>query len=351
MLQLDLSRVQSPQHTRDIKILTEAGIAVPDCYVHPDARDSWWCGVRDVSALVSGFVVERSRSRLLPGTSLLRIPRFGRAIHAPLLPTLSGILPKVASRFALVQRLDIAVFDEDSSRRSLFETALVNAGMLRVPARSYTRTLRLDLTGDDAAVFARFSASTRRNIREAEKLGLKTVPLSGEHLLPAMARLYEATFLRNGADAPILDFHNVFASAKDGASALFGVFVNGAEQEPEALVAFAWVRSNGDHAVYDVAASTRRPELGRTPLGYPLLWTCVRWAKASGVHWMDLGGIPGATAPAESPLHSIAAFKRGFSTLDLDIGGQYRLEPNALLSILARGARRVAGALNPTPTT
>jgi hypothetical protein len=351
MLQLDLSRVHSSQHSRDTKTLTEAGIAVPDCYVHSDAPDSWWCSVREGSALVSGFVVERSRSRLLPGTSLLRITRFGRAIHVPLLPTLSAILPEVASRFALVQRLDIAVFDEDSSRRSLFEAGLVNAGLLSVPARSYTRTLRLDLTGGEAAVFARLSASTRRNIREAERFGLRTVPLSGEHLLPAMTRLYEATFLRTGADAPILDFRNVFASAKDGTSALFGLFVNGAEQEPESLVAFAWVRSNGDHAVYDVAASTRRPELGRTPLGYPLLWTCVRWAREIGVSWMDLGGVPGATVPTNSPLHSIAAFKRGFSTFELDVGAQYRFEPNQVLSALARGVRRFAAALHQTIPT
>jgi hypothetical protein len=348
MLQLDLSRVHSSQHSRDIKTLTEAGIAVPDCYVHPDVRDSWWCRVREGSALVSGFVVERSRSRLLPGTSLLRVSRFGRAIHAPLIPSLSAILPDVASRFAFVQRLDISVFEEDDSRRRLLESGLVDAGMLRVPARTYTRTLRLDLTGDDEAVFARLSASTRRNIREAEKCGLRTVPLSGEHLLPAMTRLYKATFLRTGVDAPVLDFRNVFASATDRTSALFGVFVNGAEYEPEALVAFAWVRSNGDHAVYDVAASTRRPELGRTPLGYPLLWTCARWARASGLQWMDLGGVPGVTVPTNSPLHSIAAFKRGFSTFELDVGAQYRFEPNQVLSALARGVRRFAAALHPT---
>jgi len=345
---LHLSPIGSPRHRADISTFVGRNTAIPECYVNPDARDSWWCSVGDLNGLVTGFVVERSRSRVLPGTSLLRISRFGRDLHTPIIEQLPIIIPKVLASFSFVQRLDVAVFDEDPSRRIKFEAGLAEAGLKRVPARSYTRTLWLDLCGDEASLFARMSTSTRRNIREAEKAGIRAVPLTSANLVPAMTRLYEATFSRTGADAPALDLTKVVASAREQVSGLFGVFLRGEEGNPEALVAFAWVRSNGDHAVYDVAASGRRPDLGRTPLGYPLLWTCLKWARERGLRWMDLGGIPGSTIPQTSPLQSIAAFKKGFCSNEVEVGGEYRIEPSVLLSSLARVVRGLAGNLGTT---
>jgi hypothetical protein len=340
-MQVRFSSVGSSAHRRDIDTLRDRGVALPDCYLFPEAQHSWWCGVSRGPMLLSGFVVERTFSRLIPLASVLRVSRFGRELHVPIETMLTPILAALAARFPLVLRIDIALFDEDGARRQRFEASLTSAGMQIGPSRSYTRTLRVDLTGSVDELFARLSSSTRRNIRAAERADLTTAPIEEERLFPAMRRLYLATFQRTGADAPPIDFRRILESVRDGQSALFGVFAGHQTGDPEALVAFAWVRSNGDHASYDVAASVRRPDLGRTPLSYPLLWRCLTWARAHEHSWMDLGGIPGATVPSDSPLHAIAAFKRGFSDQELEVASEFRIEPNRTLAAVARRVRQI----------
>jgi len=339
-MQVCFSRVGSSAHFRDIDTLRSRGVAMPECYLFPDVRNSWWCGVSRGSVLVSGFVVERTFSRLIPMASVLRVARFGRALHEPILSLMKPILAALSARFAFILRIDVALFDEDGERRQRFEAALTSVGMQSVASRSYTRTLRVDLAGSGDELFARLSSSTRRNVRAAERAALTTAPINDERLFPAMRQLYVATFQRSSADAPPIDFRRVLESVRYGQSALFGVFAGHMAGDPEALVAFAWVRSNGDHASYDVAASVRRADLGRTPLSYPLLWRCLTWSREQGLSWMDLGGIPGPNVPSDSPLHAIAAFKRGFSDQELEVGREFRIEPNKTLASVARSVRQ-----------
>jgi hypothetical protein len=339
-MQVCFSRVGSLAHLRDIDTLRSRGVALPDCYLFPEVSNSWWCGVSRGSTLISGFVVERTFSRLIPMASVLRIARVGRALHEPILSLIEPILTALSARFALVLRVDVALFDEDGERRQQFEAALTSAGMQIGASRSYTRTLRVDLAGSEEELFARLSSSTRRNVRAAERAALTTVPIEDEQLFPTMRRLYSATFQRTGADPPPIDFGRILESVHYGQSALFGVFAGHQTGDPHALVAFAWVRSNGDHASYDVAASARRQDLGRTPLSYPLLWRCLTWARERKLSWMDLGGIPGANVPSGSPLHAIAAFKRGFSCQELDVASEFRIEPNRTLAAVARTVRQ-----------
>jgi hypothetical protein len=340
-LQVRFFPVGSSTHLRDIDTLSSRGAALPDCYLFPDAGNSWWCSVSRGPLLLSGFVVERSFSRLIPMASVLRISRFGRELHEPIAAVLKPILGALAHRFPVVLHIDVALFDEDRERRRLMEAALVEAGMRSGASRSYTRTLRVDLAGSEDELFARLSSSTRRNIRAAERAALFTAPIDDERLFPAMRRLYVATFQRTGADAPPINFGRILNSVRFGQSALFGVFAGQHAGASEPLVAFAWVRSNGDHASYDVAASVRRPDLGRTPLSYPLLWRCLTWARERQLSWMELGGIPGTNVPTESPLHAIAAFKRGFSRHELDVACEFRIEPNKRLAAFVKTMRRI----------
>jgi hypothetical protein len=338
---LALHRLSSAEYRDDLTTLIGRGYAIPHQYRVPEEPHSLWCRVSRDGVLLSGFVVQESKSRAVPGTTILRVDRLGRALHLPLLPHLSRILSGLTDQFRRVLRLDIAVFDEDDARRALFSSALTAAGLFSWSGRSYQCTLKLPLdpTGSDDALLSTFSASTRRNIRSAERAGVLVAPIRNcEQVVPTIRTMYQATFRRTGAEAPPLDIEDMLnAGSNTPLSVVFGAFL-GTEQRPEQLVAFAWVRSHGDHACYDVAASARRPELGRLPLGYPLLWQGIRWAKGTGHRWMDLGGIPASSVLPSSPLHAIAAFKRGFSHSEITVGESFRLEPSPLLR---RGERLV----------
>lgn len=289
----------------------------------------------------SGFVAEVGRSRAVPGTRLLRIVRVGRTLHAPVAEQMGNTVKAVATQVGSVLRVNIELFDEDSGRRHVISESLARAGFRSVPARSYRQTLRVDLMLGKDAVFARLSRSTRRNVRQATNHGLFLAPLSQPEYLEPCRRLYEDAFRRTGAAAPPLDISRVLASANGSDACLLGVFLPGGEPMPERLLAFAWVRSHGDYATYDVAASVRGAATrGATP-GDLLMHGCIEWAMHRGHRWLDLGGVTFVAEGASDALAGISAFKYGFSRERISVGEEWELRPSAWLSTAERVVQRV----------
>ena len=72
-------------------------------------------------------------------------------------------------------------------------------------------------------------------------------------------------------------------------SRVFGLFL-GEDTAPEKMAAFSWFLNNGDHGEYRAAGSNRRIE-SPVPLGYLPVWEVIRWAKAMGAEWFDMGGV------------------------------------------------------------
>jgi hypothetical protein len=323
----------SAVHRSDIAALTAAGRSIPHHYVEAFAGEALWCRIGPDTHAVSGFMVQVGRSRSVPGTRIVRVERFGRSLHQPILPDIGPILEQLLRRVGRVLRLHIELFDEDADRRASTLAALTLAGMQRTSSRSYRETLRLPLVGDPPAVFTTLSSSTRRNIRSAERGGLVVAPIDGPEFIPRLRALYDESFQRTGAESPPLDLRAMLASSDGATARVFGVFADG-RVVPEALAAFAWVRSHGDYASYDVAASTRMEALGRTPVGYPLLWRTIEWAMERRHAWFDLGGVIPRSAPPSHPLAGIAAFKLGFTEDRVVVGDEVLMEPNALLGRL-----------------
>jgi hypothetical protein len=328
---LSVHAAGSANHRQDLVALSASGRSIPHQYYDVSDPDALWCRIASDGRVRSGFLVRVQRSRAVPGTRLLRVERFGRSLHQPILPEIGSILRGLIQHVGRVLRLNVELFDEDQAGRAATLAALMGAGMRPTPSRSYRETLRLRLGAGPADVFGTLSSSTRRNVRTAERSGLVVAAIDRVEYVPRLRAMYVETFRRTGAEPPPLDFDAMMSSSIDDARArVFGVFA--ADRiEPEGLAAFAWVRSHGDYASYDVAASTRLPELGRTPVGYPLLWRTVEWAMSSGHRWFDLGGVLPESAPSSHPLAGISAFKRGFSEDRVVVGDELMLEPSTML--------------------
>jgi lipid II:glycine glycyltransferase (peptidoglycan interpeptide bridge formation enzyme) len=124
-------------------------------------------------------------------------------------------------------------------------------------------------------------------------------------------------------------------------SRVIGLF-SGEDASPEKMEAFLWVCNHGDHVEYRAAGSARQTD-SRIPYGYLLAWEMIRWAKAEGAEWFDMGGVTLAEGD-EPELEGISRFKRYFSRDVVEVGAEWVLEP---LPMRARIATLVSyGALS-----
>jgi hypothetical protein len=262
-------------------------------------------------------------------------------LHAPVAKDLGNIMKALCTQIGSVLRLNVELFDEVEDRRQAVAESLARAGFCRVPGRSYRQTLRVDLSPGMDAVFASLSRSTRRNVRQAQKYGLFFAPIADSVYLDACRRLYVEAFRRTGHAAPPLDFARVLASADGTGALLLGVFSPGETPAPERLLAFAWVRSHGDYATYDTAASARDMAARSATPGDLLMMGCIEWAHARGHRWLDLGGVTTAADGQKDELQGISAFKRGFSHDRISVGEEWELRPNRWLSVAEATVQRV----------
>ncbi len=342
-LQVETSPFGSPQHLADLEQLSAAGHHLPHHYRWTDASDAVWCRVLSSEGIRTGLAVLVGRSQTIPGSRILRIERFGRALHEPLLPQLGEIFDAVVRSVGRVLRLHVEVFEEDAERSERFASALTASGLTELAdIRGYRETLRVRLDSDPAVVFSKFSQSTRRDIRAIEKIGLEVREFADLAHLEKVEKLYYDAFRRTDESAPRRDLRALMSFvATDPHSRLLGVFASG-RQPPEDLVAIAWVRSHGDFVSYDIGASERAPDLGRTPLAYPLLWQSMMWSMANAHQWFDMGGVIAADAPADHPLAGITAFKARFTDERVRVGREFVLHPSAVLSGVSSALSAVA---------
>jgi hypothetical protein len=328
----------SEQCLRDLASLRARGVSLPHDYARYASEGGWWYRVADANdGLLTGFVVEEARSRSLPGARLLRINKVGRGLHAPIAPHFGAICRRVVVDFPRVLRCNVALFDECNTDRQIIARSLHDAGFESVPARSYTRTLKLELGRSPEALLASFSKSTRRNIRRATRRGLRVHRLIDRMYLERCHTLYLEAFRRTAHGAPPISMERLLTSSDGVLACLLGVVEPSPTPRAEDLLAFAWVRSHGDYATYDTAGSTRlRSARGETP-GDLLMMGCVEWAVERGHRWFDLGGVTNS----HDGLAGISDFKRGFTRNEIDVGEEWELRPNAMLASLSELTRGV----------
>lgn len=293
--------------------------------------------------VLSAIGLERTRTRALPGHWILRVHALGDAYAGPIGTALLAEIARYGTEQSRVLRIVVEAECRAESARDLLGSTFVSLGFRKVRAdRIPANTLALDLLGDEESIFASFSNSARKNIREVSRLGMSLVPLSDSVYSVCMNALLAGTVARTGGQSSGNDWGPVLGICRElpHRSRLVGVF-RGPGREPEDLLAYAWGVHHGERAIYHTSASARIPGV-RVPLLYPALWDLIKWAKREGASWFDLGGVTAGTGDSNDALGRISDFKRRFSRNEIALGEEWIYEPSPMKAAIARFASNLA---------
>lgn len=309
---------------------------------------SWFLEMRSKdSSLRGGFAIEVNRSRAMPGHLLLRVPRLGNGMAPEAIDGAVEAIVELARRGRTL-RINVETYFSNSAVGEALSTALERRGFKPVAdCRRYRRTLSVDLSVDETAVFASFHGTARRHIRAIAKHPVQIRPISDDLWGPRMNDLMRETMDRTGGFFREISWRPKIelTNANPNLATLLGLFRTDKEG-PESLLAYAWSCMHGDYAHYDLAASTRNTDL-KLPLNYALAWESMRWAKQAGATWYDFGGITGGrNGDGSDRLGGISDFKRYFSKKEVDVGGEWILEPHWLRATVANGVSAAVGWLS-----
>jgi hypothetical protein len=228
-----------------------------------------------------------------------------------------------------VLRLHVEIFSPDSGARESLDRQLLSRGFQPVAdPKRYPRTLALDLGPTEDELLRAMDGGTRRKVRAVGRRPLAVRPIDDPTWAARMASIHAETMGRTGGASrgPGYFARTVrFAAAHPGLSHLVGLFRTDAAG-PQSLLGFAWGCRHGDSVQYDAAACTRRSDLN-VPMGYPLMWELIVWARRQGAQWFDFGGITIGSHGSADRLGGISDFKRHFTDQVLEVGGEWVLEP------------------------
>jgi hypothetical protein len=339
----------SALHLADLDTLRERQLSIPHDYsmwpLHTTTGTWHWCRVLNVKGrLITGFAVELTWSRAIPGTRIGRVTRVGRKLHEEVADDVGIILRQLAQKIPLLLRLDVRIFEEDPMRRQRLRDSLKAAGWsLRTERRDYSYTLVLQLASTHDEVLKEFSQPVRRQIQKA--LGspaLRFAPIEGDAYEARMRYLYTLTFRRTGCLPPPIDVAGILRTSSGGKdSLLVGAFACDG-QKPYDLVAFLWARLHSDHAVIEVQASDRSPLVKKLSPGFGLMSHLIGWSFLHNAQWIDLGGIPSMYPEVEDHMRGVVQFKTRFSSDAREVGEEWQLAPSPLLAAAAVAVRSVA---------
>jgi peptidoglycan pentaglycine glycine transferase (the first glycine) len=285
-------------------------------------------------AAMLGF--SQTPTRALPGHQIVRLEAVGDAFAGGAGRALIGYAAEYAKQESRVLRVVVELECHEEPARATLRESLARSGFVKGTAeRVAPRTLKLELSPEEPALFAGLSKSTRQNIRGAAKAGLELQRLSDPGLCERMNELLLASFARTGSRAERVEWGSIMQLSRElpHRSNLVGAFRT--ESGRTELVAYAWCMHHGDRAEYSHGASARIPGVTLRILT-PVLWELIRWAKQEGARWFDFGGItPGSTGSGDA-LGGVSDFKRGFSKQEIDFGEEWSFEPSPIKAGVAR---------------
>ena len=196
-------------------------------------------------------------------------------------------------------------------------------GIVDVQPRHF---VEIPLRGRTSAdVFARFNAQWRRNVRLADRAGVKVWQASIEDL-PVFHAMYLETAERDRfLPRPLSYFRRMFDEF-DGVR----LYLAGAEGIPSA--AATMVRFGG-RAWYGYGASSNERRELRAPTA--LQWQMIQDCLEDGLDWYDLRGV-GETLDPEHPMFGLLRFKIGTGGDLVEYPGEYDLALNRPLAAALR---------------
>lgn len=306
--------------------------------------EPWFLLVRNADDRVCGGVaVEQVLTRAMPGFSILRLRRFGANLSVDVCNVVLEALNCLVRNSPKVLRVQACVFTREN--RDELGKVLAALGYREiVPPSNYRHTLVIDLKPGEEEIFASFSTSGRNNIRKTTKKSGQSIVISDPAYADRMKELQQEALERTQGRIASEDWRAVLKLSKErpDISQVFGLFL-GEDKSPENMMAFGWVCSHGDHAEYRAGGSTRREDL-KIPFGYLVTWDMIRWAKANGAEWFDMGGVTFAEGGTDA-LEGISNFKKSFSKQIAEVGAEWIFEPRPMQARLADTVSVVARRL------
>jgi hypothetical protein len=216
----------------------------------------------------------------------------------------------------------------EATHRALPASALPR-GLLRTCAA-------IDLSLDEASLRARLRPSHRRAVRKAEASGIEVRWSTARDDLVAFAALYEETMDRVGAASYYRlpgDYFPRLAARLPGACGVLGAWADGS-------LAAALLLLRGPRLLHYHLGGSRREALPLRP-NHLLFWEAIRWGRAQGLAWLNLGAGLG-------PDDDLLAFKLGFGGARLEwYKGCLVLDPDAYARLAAARGPRAPGDFFP----
>lgn len=172
-------------------------------------------------------------------------------------------------------------------------------------ASTSSRTSLLDLSQDEATLFARLRHGHRQDIERARRLGIRVGRLHGEQGITDYYRLHQETYTRTG----VPPHPEAYFRAIGRCIVAAGLADTFAAWHDDRLIAAANIAHHGDGSLYWTGAYAA--DALRTGAGKLLQWEVIRASKAAGRTWHETGEVfPGAET--NSKVAGLTNYKIGF---------------------------------------
>ena len=295
----------------------------------------------------AGVGIEQAHTRAMPGYRILRVRRFGDSLPTNICQIILAGLNELARKYPRILRVQVQVFSRE--KREEIGALLEDLGFREnLPPTVYRHTLVIDLRPGEEEIFATFNDSSRNKIRKTMRKSGQSVVITDPIYSERLKELQQEALNRTGGHIAGEDWNAVLKLSREHPeiSQVFGLFL-GEDKSPDSMAAFGWVCNHGDHGEYRAAGSTRRPDV-KIPFGYLVAWDMIRWAKATGAVWFDMGGVTVADG-TEPALEGISNFKRSFSREVAEVGAEWIIEPSPMHARIAdavsQGTHRLRGLI------
>ncbi|MCB1328377.1 MAG: peptidoglycan bridge formation glycyltransferase FemA/FemB family protein [Maritimibacter sp.] len=172
----------------------------------------------------------------------------------------------------------------------------------------HSATLLVDLEGGPDAILARMKQRGRRQIRQAEKMGLEVHEISSEEEAEALTPLVDGFYTARGLGRENLPaMAQQFQMTRRRGAILAGTL------DGRPICAHTMI-PDGDRAFWLMMAARDEPE--KLPKNYLLIWHALRIAAAQGFRVYDMGGAPSMYLHDQNAAAGMAArnqFKTAFA--------------------------------------
>lgn len=292
--------------------------------------------VRDDFGRVIGAVAVRiDKSRVLSGHRYMRVTRLGEGLPPESWEPIVAALAKLTREEAKVLRLSVRVFSRQHGAE--IGALLERYGFHREPhPTAYRNTLSIDLRPEADRILAGLNKSARKNLRDADKSPLCVRVITDPKYVDRINTLELIAIRRTQGTCGTQDWPSVMRLTQQHPelSRIVGLFLSEGDQNPEAMVGFAWGCMNGVSGEYRAGGTTHIPNL-KVSMSHRLVRDLILWSKREGAQWFDMGGVTVGEAVTH-PLHGVSVFKRHFTHHLEDIGEEWSMEPHPMRANLVR---------------